>query len=187
MKKSKLSIFLTVILVLTFLSGCLPGGGSSSLIPDRKVPVSQEAANRFAAKIKAANESMANSGTFKLDVTESELTSYLRFKLNNEYHLPVKDPTVWISKGRFIIAGEISSDQLPAKGNGVLAVEPILENGKVHVKIVAIQIGKIKIPSSLFGAISDEANQDLDQIQQNFTVQKFDMQEGELVIIAKSK
>ncbi len=187
MSKSKIAVLLSLVLLLTLAAGCLPGSKSSSLIPDRKVPVSEKAAESFAAKLDAANKSMASSGTFKMDFTESELTSYIRFKLNNEYHLPVKDPTVWISQGRFIVAGEIASDQLPTKGNGVLVIEPSLTNGKVHIKIVAIQIGRIKIPSSVFGSLSSKANEDLDRIQDNFTVEKFDMREGEVVIIAKSK
>ncbi len=187
MSKSKLMLLAVVLLaVSTACAQCskVPGADNAAATPDRKITVSESAADSFEQKWKKALQDLQNTGSTRLDFTDTELTSYVNLKLSMPDFLPIQNPTIWFTQGNIVIAGTLKGEGIPIKGDGVLVLEPLTTDGKLYVNPKSARVGRLDLPQSWLGKAFDQVNAQLSHLQENVTVEKFDLREGEILILA---
>ncbi len=181
-----LSILLLLMTTACGQCGDLPGLGKALPTPDRNITISQEAANRFAEKWQKALDDLKTGGGARLDFTDTELTSYVNLKTSELGSLPIQNSTIWFTQGEVVVAGTIKGRKLPINGNGVLILEPSLIDGKLYVNPKRASVGSIELPRSWLKSAFDQINTQLANLQKNITIEKFDVREGEMLILAAS-
>ncbi len=146
-------ILFTLILALTLsMTGC---SKTKVDVPDREVPISQEAADRLEKKLTHLDFS---SGQATLTVTESEITSYINLKLLDE-DVPIEHPTIWFEKGKVYVTGKLRKDTLPVGGDAALIVDLSVQDGDLHIRVEKAVIGGIPVPGKVLDKLTDLANE----------------------------
>ncbi len=187
---SKLKLTILAILLLAVSTACgqcsnkLPEVGNAPATPDRQITVSKEAAESFEQKWNKALKDLKTGGSARLDFTDAELTSFVALKLSMPDSLPIRHPTIWFTHGEVIISGTLEGENVPIKGNGVLVLDPTLTDGKLYLTPKSAQVGRLKLPQSWLNKAFEQANTQLANLQENITVEKFDIREGEILILA---
>ena len=149
-------------------------------LPNRDVPVTQEAAQRFEEKI--AQLKQAPGGDIKITFTESEITSYINIKLA-ENNLPVQRPTIWFSSGKIYIKGRFETSGIPLKGDAVLVLMLSVQDGKLNLKVEKAVVGRVPVPQSVLDELTSLANERLTTITGPLPVKELQILEGEAILI----
>ena len=145
------------LLLLVTTSACSIGsliGGSGVKLPDRKVPVSSEAA----AAAKNAIISGAAKGQIRL--TESQFTSYVTELIaeNTGKENVLANVTVWFDPGKVYLKATISGDQVPVTGVVAMAGTGTIKDGRLQIKIEQASINNIGVPGSVLDVVNSQLN-----------------------------
>ena len=166
MKKTRTAILPLILpLVLAALSCTIFIGGPD--YPKTSVPVSTQAAGSLDDQLHAAETTAANSGTLTLSISESQITSLVADKLNEQTdpstgsgQAPfITDPQVYLRDGQIQIYGKAVQGNLQANVRIILSAT-LDANGKPVISVVSTDFGPLPAPEGLNNAISkmvDEA------------------------------
>jgi len=164
----------------------------SGPVPSATVPVSQEAANRMKQKLEQAKTQAATTGQFKATFTESEVTSYIVKQIESTQTegetIPVANPQIKFTKGQVWIYGTFKTDS--SSFNGLVVVSPKVQNGKLIVEVVRMDLGPIQVPKSLLEQVNEQIQSSLDeQLDQssNLMLTDITIREGEIDVAGKVK
>ena len=122
-------------------------------IPEQPIPVSTEAVDSLHQQIKEAVTAGAESGVVTLFITETQLTSYLAFKLGNGEDAMFTDPQVYLRDGQMRIYGKSKQGMFTANVGIVLQVGAD-ENGEPKLELVSADFGPFPLPEGLNDAIT---------------------------------
>ncbi len=146
-------VFLVLILILALsAAGC---SKTKVQVPEREVPISQEAADRLQQKLTHLDIS---SGRATITVTESELTSYINLELLDE-DVPIEHPTIWFDKGKVYIKGKLRKDILPVSGEIALVARVAVQDGKLHLDIQKAVVGGLPVPGKILEKLTELIDQ----------------------------
>ncbi|MBV6394663.1 MAG: hypothetical protein HFACDABA_00229 [Anaerolineales bacterium] len=154
MKRKLLFPFLA--LILTLACTVFTGGPD---YPAQTIPVSTEAVDSLKQQIEQAVIDGAQSGVIYLFINETQLTSYLAFKLTGSPEPMFTDPQVFLRDGQMRIYGKSKQGMFTANIGIILEVGAD-EQGKPKLQIVSADFGPLPLPSGLNEAITaiiDEA------------------------------
>ena len=141
------------ILVLAFASlACSVFIGGPDY-PPNPVPVSTEASGNFIEQMQQAMTLSADTGTFSIQVDETQLTSYLANKLQEQTNPPFTDPQVLLRDGQMQLFGKITRGYFVANMAVVHSVG-VDENGLPKMEVVSADFGPFPAPEGLNSAIS---------------------------------
>lgn len=141
---------LAVVMVLTATLACTVflGGPAYPVVP----PADPQQAPDFAGRIASAAASAALTGEFTLDITQAELTSYLRSQLGSQSNPVLSDPEVELLDGLMIIHGRAQMGILQA--NVKITTElTVDENGTPQIKITQADFGPLPAPRAVREAV----------------------------------
>lgn len=150
MKHSRLLPFLALMLVVTLACTVFTGGPD---YPEQTIPVSTEAVDSLKQQIEQAVADGAQSGVVYLFINETQLTSYLAFKLSESPDPMFTDPQVFLRDGQMRIYGKSKQGMFTANVGIVLEVGTD-EQGKPKLQIVSADFGPLPLPSGLNDAIT---------------------------------
>ena len=145
-----LSLFIT-------LACTIETGGPD--FPEQKILVSAEAVDSLKREIEQAVAEGAQSGVVYLFINETQLTSYLAFKLAESPDPMFTDPQVYLRDGQMRIYGKSKQGMFTANIGIILEVGTD-EQGNPKLQIVSADFGPFPLPSGLNDAITaiiDEA------------------------------
>jgi len=153
----RLTAVLTVLMVLLIITaGCsLIGPKPKVVVPDRKVPVTKKAAASLEKKLQSWTK--VNANTYRLTVTESEVTSYFHFKLSAK-NLPVDNATVWFEPDSIYLRGDIQLEDTSLHGTVVTKLIPFVADGHLQVKIEEAYLGSLPLPTQIRSPLADALN-----------------------------
>ena len=177
-----------LLLVMPFLA-CGPCGllnrriSSAPHPPDRTIHISDEAAQRFEQKLRTAWENQED-GHFRLQVTEEELTSYVNLKLHIPSQIPISEPRIWFSQGKIFVSGRISSPDVPISGQALIVLSAWAAEGRINTRIESASIGQVPVPQSFLDTLTELLEENLSQVQTNLRIEKLQLSEGEVLIVA---
>ena len=158
MKKAPLAILFSILtLALAALACTIFVGGPA--YPANPVAVSTDAVGSLNDQLNAAQTAAANSGTLTLTINESQITSVLAAKLDEQTNPFITDPQVYLRDGTIQVYGKAVQGNLQANVRIVLSatVDP---DGKPLISVTSADFGPMPAPSGLNDAISqlvDEA------------------------------
>ncbi len=175
-------VFVLTLLVMAMLLATAGCSTPKIDLPDREVPITEEAAKSLENKVAAIKT--APNGDIKLTFTESEVTSYINLRLINQ-DLPVKQPTVWFSSGKVFIKGRLEAEGIPVKGDAALVVDLSIRDGKLHINVEKAVIGRVPVPESVLQHLSDLANERLTTVTGPLPVKELQILEGEAIVLVR--
>jgi len=148
--------FLILILVLASLACTVFVGGPD--YPVEAIPVSTEAAQSIQDQVKQAMEAGAATGAVTFQINESQLTSYLTYKLAAQTDPLMTDPKVFLRDGQMQVFGKAQRGMFAANVAVILAVG-LDEAGLPSMQVLSADFGPFDAPEGLNGAISKLINE----------------------------
>jgi hypothetical protein len=135
------ALFLLPALMLACrLSGRMPADGA-------RVPVSQEAADRLEQKLRESVHQ--DEGTFDLEITDAELTSYVVLEMSQQIggpeEMPVEDLQVRFADGQMICTGKLTAF-CPFRLNLGVVASARVEDSQFAVTLNKAQVGVVPLP-----------------------------------------
>lgn len=121
--------------------------------PDPPVPVSTDAASGLQSVFESAVASASESGTLTVQLTETELTSYLDARLAELTDPPISKPQVTLRNGSLQVFGTAQSGLFVANVSltAQCGVDP---NGQPLISVTKAEFGPAPAPSELTDAMS---------------------------------
>jgi hypothetical protein len=181
--------FFFIVLFLTSLACTLFVGGPE--YPTQTVPVSTEEVQSMQTQIEQALVAGAETGVVTLQITESQLTSYIAFKMQEKTNPPFTEPQVLLRNGQMQIAGKINRGMLAANMLITMnvSVDPITNLPKIEV--AEADFGPFPAPEGLNAAISaviDEAfTGSLGPVATGFRLESIMIADGVMTLIGRIK
>jgi hypothetical protein len=157
MKKHPLPFFF-ILLLLTSLACTIFVGGPD--YPTQSVPVSADEVQSMQTQIEQAFLSGAESGIVTLQITESQLTSFMTQKLQEQSSPPFTEPQVLLRNGQMQMYGKVSRGIFAANVLITMNVSIDPVTGLPKIEITSADFGPFPAPEGLNTAISaviDEA------------------------------
>lgn len=148
--KKRFLIFFTALGAVSLACSIFIGGPD---LPDPPIPVSTEAVQSLKDQMKQAAENGAQTGAVTLQITETQLTSYLAFKLESQTSPLITDPQVVLRDGQMQVFGKAQSGMFAANVSITLKVS-VDENGQPKIEITQQDFGPLPAPQGLNEAIS---------------------------------
>ena len=158
MKKTNFLPILLITLVLASLA-CTVSVGGPDYSDRAPIPVSSEAAESLKEEIKRAFEAGATTGEVTIHITETQITSVLMLRLQNDQDLQqdkkplITDPQVYLRDGQMQIFGKTQQGMFTAN-IGIIVSVGVDENGKPKIEIVSADFGPLPAPEGINAAIS---------------------------------
>ncbi len=148
----KKKIFIaTIALALSTLACSIFVGGPS--YPSTPIPVSTDAAQSLHDQVRQAATAGAQSGTITLQITESQLTSYLANYLSSQPNPLITNPQVLLQNGQMQIFGRAQQGMFTANVSITMQVS-VDANGQPQINITQTDFGPLPAPQGLNEAIS---------------------------------
>jgi hypothetical protein len=144
MRKLRASL-LILILALPMLPACGLGGGAQ---PAPSVAVSEEAATSLEQKLGEAAQSQEPKVT--LNVTQEEITSYLRLRVKDS---PLLNPQVVFQPGQIVLTGQATAGVTQELR---VVAAPRVENGILQFEFREAKFGPLPLPTELLSVVNDE-------------------------------
>lgn len=146
-------LMLAFVLLPAMLLAC--GLGKEKPSTETRVPVSQEAADRLKQKLKEAVN--RNEDTFSLQVTDTELTSYVVLEMTQQTDkredIPLEDFQVQFTGGQMIFSGKVTT-VCPFQLNVRVAASAQVEDGQLEVTVDKARVGVVPIPRGVLKSLS---------------------------------
>jgi hypothetical protein len=159
MKIKKYSlIFFFILLLLTSLACTIFVGGPD--YPEQPIAVSTDQVQSMQTQIEQAFLAGAESGIVTLQITESQLTSYMAQKMQEQTSPPFTDPQVLLRNGQMQMYGKINRGMFAANMLITMDVSVDPTTNLPKIEIASADFGPIPAPEGVNSAISaviDEA------------------------------
>jgi len=109
--------------------------------------VSEDEAQKFKDNVQSAGDQLNANQPVVLVVTESELTSYVAYELQNQDVSVIQNPQIYLRDGNVQVYGQY--DEAGTSLNISVTLRFPVSDGKVQVQIVTIALNGFKAPASL--------------------------------------
>ena len=156
----RMGIMLTT-LVLAGLACNFGLGGPKP--PQETIPVSTEAVESLQQEVAEAMQQAAQTGTFTLELTETQVTSAMALALQQSPVAVVQNPQVYLRDGRIQLTGTAEQGGLKGPINVVIAVE-VGQDCKPHFKVVSANFGLLPLPEEVLNSFMPLAEQALSDL-----------------------
>jgi hypothetical protein len=151
-------LFLAGLLILAQLACNIFVGGPD--YPAQTIPVSGDAVQNMQTQIEEAIAAGAETGMVTVQITESQLTSFIASKLQDQTDPPFTDPQILLRNGQMQMYGKIVQGMFSANILITMNVGIDETSGRPKIEIASADFGPFPAPEGMNTAISaliDEA------------------------------
>ena len=148
--KRKLLCIVAALATATLSCSIFVGGPQ---YPTEVVPVSTDAVQSLEDQAQQAATSGAQSGVITLQITESQLTSYLSQKLAEQTDPLITDPQVFLRDGLITVYGKATSGVLTANVSFVVQAS-VDQDGQPKIEVIQSDFGPLPAPQGLNDGLS---------------------------------
>lgn len=185
MKKNLIA--LSTLALATLACSIFIGGPA---YPDTPIPVSTEAVQSLQDQVKQAIADGAQTGTVTLQITESQLTSYLAFKFDSQANPLITDPQVQLRNGQMKIFGKVQQGMFNANISITMSVS-IDDQGKPKIEITQADLGPLPAPQGLNDAVSAMVGEaftgSLGPVATGFRLESITIADGAMTVVGRTK
>lgn len=150
-KTYSLSYFLIVLLLTSLACSVFVGGPD---YPAATVPVSTDEAQTMQQQIEQAFIVGAESGIVTLQITESQLTSYITAKMQQQANPPFTEPQILLRDGQMQMYGKITRGSFTANMLIAMSVSVDPATSLPKIEIISADFGPFPAPEGLNAAIN---------------------------------
>jgi hypothetical protein len=158
--------------------------------PDPPVPISTEAATGLQSAFRDAMQNAAQTGTLTVELTESELTSFLQSKLSEQADPPITQPQVTLRDGALKVFGTTQTGIFVANVS-LTAQFSVDQNGQPQITITQVDYGPFPAPSELTDALGSLLRESLTgsfgPAALGFRLEKITVADGKLTLTGRIK
>jgi hypothetical protein len=122
--------------------------------PAQSVPFSSDEVQNMRTQIEEALNAGAETGVVTLQITESQLTSYMTLKMQEQPNPPFSDPQVLLRNGQMQMYGKINRGMFAANMVITMNVNVDQTTGLPKIEIASADFGPFPAPEGLNAAIS---------------------------------
>lgn len=177
-----------LVLILTTLACSINVGGPD--YPDTPIPVSTEAVEQMKQNIQEALASGAASGQVTFMINETQLTSYLTFKLQEQPDPFITDPQVYLRDGQIQLYGTAQSGYFLATARIVFSAYANAD-GKLVIELSEADFGPLPVPDGLKEAvtaiIAEAYTGALGPVATGFRIEAIVISDGMMVVTGRVK
>lgn len=148
--KKRIFLALTALTAASLACSIFVGGPD---YPAATVPVSTAAVGNLQDQIQQALLDGAQSGTVTFQISESQLTSYLTYKFDEQSDPLIRDPMVLLRDGQMVVYGKAQSGLFIANIQVTMQVS-VDENGQPKIAVTQSDFGPLPAPQGLNEAVS---------------------------------
>jgi hypothetical protein len=181
-------IFTALTLMLATLACIINIGGPT--YPTPAIPVSTEAVESLNQAIKTAVAAGVDSGVVMLVITETQLTSYLAFKLQTQNSPFISNPQAYLRDGQIQIYGTATQGYFQVTANFILTAG-VDEQGQMKIELTSADFGPLPVPDGLKEAataiIKEVYTGSLGPIATGFRLESITIADGAMVIVGQTK
>ncbi len=157
-KQLALPVFLLILILTSLACTIFVGGPDYSSLPP--IPVSAEAAQSIKDEVKRAFEAGAETGVVTINLTETQITSYLAQRMQTDPSLQqsdkkplITDPQVYLRDGQMQIYGKTQQGIFTAN-IGIIVQVGVDANGQPLIEITSADFGPFDAPEGLKNALT---------------------------------
>jgi len=150
--KNKL-LFLIAVLTLALASLACTFFVGGPQLPEATIPVSTEAAGSVQEQMNQSATAAAQTGVMTISISESQLTSLLTYKLQQDANPILTEPQVTLRDGAIQIYGKVVRGNLQANVRIALAAT-IDTDGRPQINVTSVDLGPFPAPENLNNTIS---------------------------------
>ncbi|MFZ5880569.1 MAG: hypothetical protein ACOY0R_14475 [Chloroflexota bacterium] len=180
--------FLILILALASLACTVFIGGPD--YPAEVIPVSTEAAQSIQEQVRLALEAGALTGVATFQISESQLTSYLTYKLEAQSEPFMTEPKIFLRDGQMQIFGKVQRGMFAANVAVILGVV-LDEAGTPSLQVLSADFGPFDAPEGLNEAISKLINEaytgSLGPVATGFRLESISIADGLMTVSGRIK
>jgi hypothetical protein len=126
--------------------------------PASPIPVSTEAAGELTNLWSAAATNVPKGGEVSITLTESQLTSFVALKMQDQQDAPIKDVQVFLRDGKIQLFGNAEAGSVKTTALVVIAVS-VTPEGTVRFTAEKADFGPVPVPSGLLDSLSSTLNE----------------------------
>jgi hypothetical protein len=157
-KQLALPVFLLMLVLTSLACTIFVGGPDYSSLPP--IPVSAEAAQSIKDEVKRAFEAGAETGVVTINLTETQITSYLAERMQTDPSLQqsdkkplITDPQVYLRDEQMQIYGKTQQGIFTAN-IGIIVQVGVDANGQPLIEITSADFGPFPAPEGLKSALT---------------------------------
>jgi hypothetical protein len=150
-KNFPLALFLIVLLLASIACTIFVGGPE---YPTQTVPASTEEVQSMQTQVEQALTAGAETGMVTLQITESQLTSYIALKMQEKTNPPFTEPQVFLRNGQMQMVGKIDRGMFAANMLITMNVSIDPATNLPKIEVAEADFGPIPAPEGLNAAIS---------------------------------
>lgn len=151
MKKLSTILFITSLLLASLACSMSVGGPD---YPEQGVPVSPDEALNMQNIIEQALLSGAETGVITVQLTESQLTSFMAERLARQTNPPFTDPQVLLRNGQMLMYGKMTQGWFTANILITMNVTIDPNTGGPKIEIASADFGPFPAPEGINNAMS---------------------------------
>ena len=150
-KNNFLTFFFSVLMLTSLACTIFVGGPEYTTTT---VPVSTEEVQTMQTQVEQALVAGAETGTVTLQITESQLTSYIALKMQEQTSPPFTEPQVLLRNGQMQLYGKIDRGMFAANMLITMNVSIDPATGLPKIEIASADFGPFPAPEGLNTAIN---------------------------------
>ncbi|MBI3162308.1 MAG: hypothetical protein HYZ23_07345 [Chloroflexi bacterium] len=150
-KKFHPVLFIAILIAASVACSIFVGGPE---YPTQSVPVSADEVQTMHSQIEQAFTTGAESGIVTLQITETQLTSLIALKMQEQADPPFTDPQVLLRNGQMQIFGKIKSGSFNANIAITANIGIDETTGMPKVEVTSVDLGPLPAPDGLNAAIN---------------------------------
>lgn len=182
------ALFLVLLALPSFACAVFVGGPD---YPAQTVPVSSEEAQSLKIQIEEALLAGAESGIVSLQITESQLTSYLAQKLQASQPPPFTDPQVLLRNGQMQVYGKFNRGMFAANMLVVMNVSVDPATNQPKIEVASADFGPFPAPEGLNAAVSAALGEtltgSLGPVAVGFRLESIAIADGSMTLMGRIK
>jgi hypothetical protein len=187
-KKNFLTLFITSLVLASLACAIFIGGPD---YPAQTIPYSPDEVTNMQAQIAEAFVAGAESGVVTLQITETQLTSYMAVKMQEKENPPFTDPQVLLRDGQMQMYGKITRGIFTANMLITMNVGVDPATGMPSITIATADFGPFPAPEGLNNAIStviDEAfTGSFGPVATGFRIENISIADGVMTLTGRIK
>lgn len=150
-KNTPIYLFITSLMFASMACSIFVGGPA---YPDQIIPVSPNESQSMREQLEQALLSGAETGIISLQITESQLTSYMADRMAQQANPPFTDPQILLRNGQMQMYGKITRGWLTANMLVTMNVGVDEASGQPKIEIASADVGPIPAPEGLNTAMT---------------------------------
>lgn len=178
---------LLIIVLILFLSSlaCSFNRNQAATTQLPEITISEAEADSLEQSFSSAlNDARATGNPVTITVTESQVTSYVALRMQEQLDAPIQNPQIHFIEDKALITGRAVLG--PINSNMEMLVEASVQSGIPSIEIESAKLGAIPVPKFLLNNLNNSLQKIIDDARyeggSNFDIETLVIEKGKLTI-----